>query len=81
MAGLGAMAWTGLQAAPPSPFNVRIGPHRRFTWVQGELTEFKAVKNALGGTVNDVVLAVVAGGLGRYMRPHGYSTEDVVLRA
>ena len=73
--------WTGLQAAPTSPFNVRIGPHRRFAWVQGELTEFKAVKNALGGTVNDVVLAVVAGGLGRYMRLHGYSTEDVVLRA
>ena len=81
LAGLGAMAMTGLQAAPTSPFNVRIGPHRRFAWVQGELAEFKAVKNALGGTVNDVVLAVVAGGLGRYMRLHGYSTDDVVLRA
>ena len=81
LAGLGAMAWTGLQAAPTSPFNVRIGPHRRFAWVQGDLAEFKAVKNALGGTVNDVVLAVVAGGLGRYMRLHGYSTDDVVLRA
>jgi WS/DGAT/MGAT family acyltransferase len=81
MAGLGAMAWTGLQAAPSSPFNVRIGPHRRFAWVRGDLAEFKAVKNALGGTVNDVVLAVVAGGLGRYMRLHGHSTDDVVLRA
>ena len=81
MAGLGAMAWAGLQAAPPSPFNVRIGPHRRFAWVRGDLAEFKAIKNALGGTVNDVVLAVVAGGLGRYMRLHGHSTDDVVLRA
>jgi len=81
LTGLGVMAWTGLQGAPPSPFNMRIGPHRRFTWVRGELSEFKAIKNALGGTVNDVVLAAVAGGLGRYMRLHGHETDDVVLRA
>ncbi|HEY3728768.1 MAG TPA: wax ester/triacylglycerol synthase family O-acyltransferase [Solirubrobacteraceae bacterium] len=81
LGGVGAIAKAGLQAAPPSPFNVRIGPHRRFTWVRGELTEFKAVKNALGGTVNDVVLAAVAGALGRYLRLHGESTEDLVLRA
>ena len=55
---VGALAWTGLQAAPPSPFNVRIGPHRRFTWVRADLDQFKAIKNSLGGTVNDVVLAV-----------------------
>ena len=79
--GVGAMARAGLQAAPPSPLNVRIGPHRRFTWVQGDLNQFKAIKNALGGTVNDVVLASVAGALGRYLRLHGESTEDTVLRA
>jgi WS/DGAT/MGAT family acyltransferase len=62
-------------------FNVRIGPHRRFTWVSVDLVELKAIKNALGGTVNDVVLAAVAGALGRYMRLHGESTEDVVLKA
>jgi WS/DGAT/MGAT family acyltransferase len=76
-----ALAWTGLRAAPSSPFNVRIGPHRRFTWVRADLGEFKAIKNSLGGTVNDVVLAVVAGGLGRYLRLHGDSTDDVDLRA
>jgi diacylglycerol O-acyltransferase / wax synthase len=79
--GLGAMALAGLQSAPPSPFNVRIGPHRRFTWVQGDLGQFKQIKNALGGTVNDVVLAVVAGALGRYMQIHGHPTDDVVLKA
>jgi len=78
---VGALAWTGLQAAPPSPFNVRIGPHRRFTWVEADLGQFKAIKNALGGTVNDLVLAVVAGALGGYMRLHGHSTEGVELRA
>jgi WS/DGAT/MGAT family acyltransferase len=39
------------------------------------------VKNSLGGTVNDVVLAVVTGALGRYMRLHGEATEGVELRA
>jgi diacylglycerol O-acyltransferase / wax synthase len=81
LVGVGALAWAGLQPAPPSPFNVPIGPHRRFTWVGCDLGELKAVKNAFGGTVNDVVLAAVAGGLGRYMRLHGQPTEDVVLKA
>ncbi len=81
LVGVGAMAWAGFQPAPPSPFNVRIGPHRRFTWVHGDLNEFKAVKNSLGGTVNDVVLSVVAGALGRYMRLHGDPTDDLVLKA
>jgi diacylglycerol O-acyltransferase len=81
LAGFGTMAWAGLQAAPPSPLNVRIGPHRRFTWVEGDLGQFKAIKNALGGTVNDVVLAAVADALGRYMRLHGHPTEDLTLKA
>jgi diacylglycerol O-acyltransferase len=79
--GVSAMAKAGLQMAPSSPFNVRIGPHRRFTWVHGDLAQFKAIKNSLGGTVNDVVLTAVAGGLGRYLRMHGEDTDDLVLRA
>jgi len=78
---VGALAWAGLRAAPPSPFNLRIGPHRRFAWVEGDLDEFKTAKNALGGTVNDVVLAAVAGGLGRYMRRHGHLTDGLELKA
>ncbi len=81
LAGLGAVTREGLQPAPPSPFNRRIGPHRRFTWVRGDLDQFKSVKNALGGTVNDVVLAAVAGGLGSYLRSQGHSTDDLVLKA
>ena len=71
----------GDEGGPPSPFNQRIGPHRRFTWVRADLGQFKAIKNSLGGTVNDVVLAVVAGALGKYMRLHGQPTEGVGLRA
>jgi diacylglycerol O-acyltransferase len=81
LGGVGAIAKVGLQSAPPSPLNVRIGPHRRFTWVNGDLAQYKAVKNALGGTVNDVVLASVAGALGRYLRLRGEDTDDLVLRA
>jgi WS/DGAT/MGAT family acyltransferase len=81
LVGLGAMTWAGLQPAPRSLFNVHIGPHRRFTWVQADLDDFKAVKNSLGGTVNDVVLATVSGALGRYMRLHHEPTDDLVLKA
>src|SRR3954447_5827619 len=79
--GLGAMAWAGLNPAPPSPFNVPIGPHRRYTWVDADLAEFKAIKSALAGTINDVVLAAVTLGLGRYLRRNGHDTRDLVLKA
>jgi diacylglycerol O-acyltransferase / wax synthase len=79
--GVGAVARAGLRTAPPSPLNVRIGPHRRFTWVQGDLEQFKAIKRALGGTVNDVVLAAVAGALGRHLQRHAELEPDTVLRA
>ena len=49
------MAWAGLNPAPDVPLNVPIGPHRRLFWTESRLDDFKAVKNALGGTVNDVV--------------------------
>ena len=79
--GLGALALAGLDAAPRSPLNVRIGPHRRFAWVDGDLRVFKAIKTALGGTVNDVVLAAVAGALRAHLERHGADPARTVLRA
>jgi diacylglycerol O-acyltransferase / wax synthase len=79
--GMGAMAWAGVNPAPPSPYNGPIGPHRRFTWVRAELADLKAIKAALGGTVNDVVLATVAGALGRHLRRRGRQTDGVELKA
>jgi len=49
--------------APASSLNQPIGPHRRFEMVRLDLAEVKRVRAALGGTVNDVILAVVAGAL------------------
>ena len=75
------MAWAGLNPAPSSPYNAPIGPHRRFTWVRAELRDIKAIKDSLGGTINDVVLATVAGALGRHLRRRGQVTDGVELKA
>jgi diacylglycerol O-acyltransferase / wax synthase len=79
--GVGAMAWAGLNPAPTTPYNRSIGPHRRFTWVRADLRDVKAIKDELGGTVNDVVLATVAGGLGKHLRRRGQNTDGVQLKA
>jgi diacylglycerol O-acyltransferase / wax synthase len=79
--GLGEVVWAGMNPAPDVPLNVPIGPHRRVRWVQSRLEDFKAIKNGLGGTVNDAVLAVVAGALGRWLRSRGVRTEGLELRA
>jgi WS/DGAT/MGAT family acyltransferase len=79
--GLGAMAWAGLSPAPPTPYNTTVGPHRRFTWVRMELADVKAIKDSLGGTVNDVMLAIVAGGLSRHLHRRGAQEEGMELKA
>jgi diacylglycerol O-acyltransferase / wax synthase len=68
-------------SAPPSSLNQPIGPHRRFETVLAGLDEIKSVKNHFGGTVNDVVLTVVAGGLRRLLKGRGENVDDMELRA
>ena len=79
--GLGEVVWAGMNPAPDVPLNVEIGSHRRVRWVQSRLADFKEIKNALGGTVNDAVLAVVAGALRQWLHDRGVRTEGVELRA
>jgi len=67
--------------APDVPLNQPIGPHRRFVWARSELATFKRIKDALGGTVNDVVLAVVTGALRDWLHGRGIRTEGLELRA
>ena len=78
---IGEVAWANLNPAPQTPLNVPIGPHRRILWVHSSLADFKRVKNSLGGTVNDVVLTVVAGALRRWLQSRGVRTEGLELRA
>jgi len=73
--------WAALNPAPETPLNVPIGPHRRFATVRQELADYKTVKDCFGGTVNDVVLSVVSGALGRWLRSRGIRTEGVEMRA
>jgi WS/DGAT/MGAT family acyltransferase len=78
---MGVLAFAGLAPAPPTPLNVKVGPHRRYTWVDADLGELQRVKDALGGSVNDAVLAVVAGALGRFLRHRGVDTDGLLLKA
>jgi diacylglycerol O-acyltransferase len=79
---IGATTIAGISApAPHSPFNVEIGPHRRYTFLDADLGNFKAIKDSLGGTLNDVVLTSVSLALGRYLRNRDFDTEGLVLKA
>jgi diacylglycerol O-acyltransferase len=78
---LGEVGWNFANPAPETPLNVEIGSHRRFAWVRGDLAQFKGIKNALGGTVNDVVLAVVAGAMRTWLGSRGARVEGLELRA
>ncbi len=79
--GLGEVVGALADPAPDVPLNQRIGPHRRFVWARAELDTFKRIKNALGGTVNDVVLAVVTGALREWLHSRSLRTEGLELRA
>jgi WS/DGAT/MGAT family acyltransferase len=78
---MGALAWAGLNPAPRTVLNVSVGPHRRVEFVRASLEEFKAIKNVLGGTVNDVVLAVVAGAMRRFLIDRGVDVRGLELKA
>jgi diacylglycerol O-acyltransferase / wax synthase len=69
-----------ISAAPHSSVNEPIGPDRLLRAIAVQLGEAKAVKRALGGTVNDVVLAAVAGGL-RALLVHRGDDLPETLRA
>lgn len=57
--------------APRGPLNAPIGSQRRFGTSAGALNDYKAIRKKHGGTVNDVILAVVTGGLRRWMTTRG----------
>ncbi len=80
LADLGDAAAANLTVASPTPLNPDVGPHRRFEWARFPLDEVKAIKNRLGGTVNDVVLAIVAGAVGRFLERRGVDVAGLDFR-
>jgi diacylglycerol O-acyltransferase / wax synthase len=79
--GLSEIVTAFADPAPDVPLNREIGPHRRYVWARSELATFKRIKDSLGGTVNDVVLAVVTGALRNWLDRRGIRTEGLELRA
>ena len=61
-----------------TPLNGEIGPARWFDWIELPLDEVKAIKNTHGVTVNDAMLAVVAGAVRRYLLTEGNLTKDEI---
>jgi diacylglycerol O-acyltransferase len=81
VAGLWEVTWNLARPAPKVPFNAEIGAARSFDWSTFELADFKQVKNALGGTVNDVTLAVAAGALRRWLLERDFPVDGLELKA
>ncbi|CAN5178144.1 wax ester/triacylglycerol synthase family O-acyltransferase [soil metagenome] len=69
-----------VRGAPQSPLNKRLSPHRRFAMVRCELEDLRVVRRAFGGSINDIVVAVVGDAVGRLLRWRGHETKDLDLK-
>jgi WS/DGAT/MGAT family acyltransferase len=79
--GIGEALAVGFRPASQTPLNVDIGPHRRFDWTSIDLATVKRIRSRLGGTLNDIVLAVVTGALRRFFHRRGLGVDDLDFRA
>jgi diacylglycerol O-acyltransferase len=71
---------TSFRSPSSTPLNQPIGPHRRFDWLAMDLARVKAVKQVVGGTLNDVVLATVAGAVRGFLERRRVHTEHLDFR-
>jgi WS/DGAT/MGAT family acyltransferase len=76
----GLVAMRGLIRAAESSLNGPVGPHRRWVWARAQLRDVKAVRAALGGTVNDVVLAAITNGFRELLLARGEDVEGRTVR-
>src|SRR4029079_12644951 len=79
--GLAELFAPAFHPVSPTPLNVEVGPHRRFDWTEMRFADLKAVKNVLGGTLNDVVLATVSGALRTLFVQRGLDPDELDIRA
>jgi WS/DGAT/MGAT family acyltransferase len=76
-----AAASPSMRPVAASSLTGPIGPHRRWSWADVRLIDVKAVRSALGGTVNDVVLTLIANGFRELLHSRGEEVaEDRVIR-
>ena len=79
--GEGLVDWgRHLGATDPLSIEGQIGPDRSWAHSSASLDEVKAIGKALGGTVNDVVLAVVCGGYRALLASRGEDPDTAVVR-
>jgi WS/DGAT/MGAT family acyltransferase len=71
---------SGLRRPAVTPLNRTIGPHRRFDWQRLRMADVQAVRERLGGTINDVVLATIAGGMRRFLEGRGKDPREGEFR-
>ena len=71
----------GMGTPPRGPFDGKVGPNRRFATAERPFEVFRAIKDELGGTVNDVVLTAVAGGVHALLEARDESSKGRTLRA
>jgi WS/DGAT/MGAT family acyltransferase len=69
-----------LQRTAPTPLNERVSPHRRLDWLVMPLDELRAVRRALGGSLNDVVLTIVTGAVRRFLEHRHFPIEGLDFR-
>jgi WS/DGAT/MGAT family acyltransferase len=79
--GVASISRSAVERMPQTSLNKKIGPHRRFQIARVDLARVKALKNRHACTVNDVVLAMVAGGLRDLLVSRGESVDGLVLKA
>jgi WS/DGAT/MGAT family acyltransferase len=79
--GFAETARASLRPAPETSLNVPIGPHRRLDWLRSDLGAVRQIRERLGGTLNDVVLAVAAGAVRRFLEGRRADLEGLDFRA
>jgi diacylglycerol O-acyltransferase len=80
LAAVGETIGQGMRMASKTPLNQPIGPHRRFDWTAVDIAAIKAIREHLGGSLNDVVLATVCGGVRRFLERRSIGIRGLDFR-
>jgi WS/DGAT/MGAT family acyltransferase len=78
---LGQMAWWKAVPSSDTPLNGPVGPHRCVDWMSLRLEDLKAIRKALGCSINDVVLAIITGAVREFMISRQVRPEELDFRA